>query len=55
MYKLNLGNDLYVKGRIGWKGLNKNEYLSRGDYRIINATSLQDKLINWDICGFITK
>lgn len=55
MYKLNLGNDLYLKGRIGWKGLNKNEYLENGDYRIINATSLQDKLINWDICGYITK
>lgn len=55
MYKLNLGNDLYLKGRIGWKGLNKNEYLENGDYRIINATSLQDKLINWDICGYITQ
>lgn len=55
MNKVNIGNDLYLKGRIGWKGLSKSEYLKESDYRIINATSLEDKLINWDICGYISK
>lgn len=29
MSKLNLGKDLYIKGRIGWRGLSKNEYLKK--------------------------
>ena len=52
---LNLGKDLYIKGRIGWKGLKKEEYLDSGDLKIINATALEDGYIDWDNCGFITK
>lgn len=55
MSKLNIGTDLYLKGRIGWKGLSKSEYLTNSDYKIINATALMDGYINWDNCGFITK
>lgn len=55
MNRLNLGKDLYIKGRIGWRGLNKNEYLSSSEYRIINATALMDRYINWDNCGYISK
>ena len=55
MNRLNLGKDLYIKGRIGWRGLNKNEYLSSSEYRIINATALMDRYIDWDNCGYISK
>lgn len=55
MSKLNLGNDLYIKGRIGWRGLSKNEYLKESEYKIINATALMDGYIDWDNCGFISK
>lgn len=55
MSKLNLGNDLYIKGRIGWRGLSKNEYLEESEYKIINATALMDGYIDWDNCGFISK
>lgn len=55
MSKLNLGNDLYLKGRIGWKGLSKEEYLENGHYKIINATSLMDGYVDWSNCGYITK
>lgn len=53
--KLNLGDDLYIKGRIGWRGLSKDEYLKESDYRIINATALEDGYVDWDNCGFISK
>ncbi|MCD7998354.1 MAG: restriction endonuclease subunit S [Clostridiales bacterium] len=53
--KLNVGRDLYLKGRIGWRGLNKDEYLDTSDYRIINATALMDRYVDWDNCGFISK
>lgn len=55
MCKLNLGNDLYIKGRIGWRGLNKDEYLNFSQYKIINATALMDGYVDWDNCGYISK
>ncbi len=55
MNNLNLGTDLYVKGRIGWRGLSKSEYLSESDYKIINATALMDRYVDWDNCGYISK
>lgn len=55
MSKLNLGNELYIKGRIGWRGLSKDEYLEKSDYRIINATALMDGFIDWNNCGYISK
>lgn len=55
MSKLNIGKDLYLKGRIGWQGLSKDEYLTDGDYKIINATALIDGYVDWENCGYITK
>lgn len=55
MSKLNLGRDLYLKGRIGWQGLSKDEYLENSDYKIINATALMDGYVDWENCGYITK
>ena len=50
-----LGEYLYIKGRIGWKGLKKDEYLDSSDYRIINGESLTKDGINWNKAGFISK
>lgn len=55
MGEINIGKDLYLKGRIGWKGLSKDEYLEISDFRIINATALEDKFINWNKCGYISQ
>lgn len=53
--KINIGNDLYLKGRIGWKGLSKDEYLEKSNYRIINGYSLKDGYVDWDIAGYISR
>lgn len=50
-----LGEYLYIKGRIGWKGLKKDEYLDSSDYRIINGESLTKDGIDWNKAGFISK
>lgn len=50
-----LGDFLYIKGRIGWKGLKKDEYLSDGVYRIINGEALTKDGIDWSKAGFISK
>ena len=50
-----LGEYLYIKGRIGWKGLKKEEYLASSPYRIINGESLTQDGIDWNRAGFISK
>lgn len=50
-----LGDYLYIKGRIGWKGLKKSEYLQSSEYRIINGESLTMDGIDWGKAGFITE
>ena len=50
-----LGEYLYIKGRIGWKGLKKSEYLSDGEYRIINGEALTNDGIDWNKAGYITQ
>lgn len=50
-----LGDYLYIKGRIGWKGLKKSEYLCHSDYRIINGESLTHIGIDWNKAGFISE
>ena len=49
-----LGDYLYIKGRIGWKGLKKDEYLESSDYRIINGESLTKEGIDWGKAGYIS-
>lgn len=49
-----LGDYLYIKGRIGWKGLKKDEYLESSDYRIINGESLTKDGIDWRKAGYIS-
>ena len=49
-----LGDYLYIKGRIGWKGLKKDEYLDLSDYRIINGESLTKNGIDWKKAGYIS-
>jgi type I restriction enzyme, S subunit len=50
-----IGEYLYIKGRIGWKGLKKSEYLSESNYRIINGESLESDGINWNRCGYVSE
>ena len=49
-----LGDYLYIKGRIGWKGLKKSEYLPVSDYRIINGEILTLSGIDWNKAGYIS-
>ncbi|AKB40079.1 restriction endonuclease subunit S [Methanosarcina mazei] len=44
----------YVKGRIGWKGLKKEEFTEEGPY-LITGTDFEDGKINWSTCYRITE
>lgn len=49
-----LGDLLYIKGRIGWKGLKKSEYIEEG-YAIINGEQIKSDKVNWNSVGRISK
>lgn len=45
----------YVKGRVGWHGLNSDEFLYEGDYYLVTGTDFIKKEIIWKTCYRITK
>ncbi len=53
--QIRFGDLLYIKGRIGWKGLKKDEYLEKSNFMIINGESLTTSGIDWTKTGFITQ
>ena len=43
-----VGNNTYVKGRIGWKGLRSEDFKDKGPYLITGTDFNKDGTINWD-------
>ena len=37
-----LGNQMYIKSRIGWQALTRDEYLETGDYYLITGTDIDE-------------
>ena len=54
-WKLQTTKDLlYIKGRIGWRGLKKEEFIEHGPYLITGMHFIDDK-IDWNNCFHINK
>lgn len=48
-WKINkVGNNTYVKGRIGWKGLKSEDFIDEGPYLITGTDFNKDGSINWE-------
>jgi type I restriction enzyme S subunit len=43
-----VGNNTYVKGRIGWKGLRSEDFIDEGPFLITGTDFNKDGSINWD-------
>ena len=52
-----LGDQMYIKSRIGWQALTKNEYLDTGDYYLITGTDIdEDKhIVDLKRCYYVSK
>ncbi len=51
-----LGNQTYIKARIGWQALTKKEYLVNGDYYLVTGTDIDDNhMIDFSRCFFVSK
>ena len=54
--KIKFKDVLYIKGRIGWQLLKKEEYLTKGDYYLITGVDIQDNhLIDFSQCYYVSK
>ena len=56
MSKICFGDVLYIKGRIGWQALRKEEYLDKGDYYLVTGVDITDEhRINYKQCYYVSK
>ena len=44
-----------LKGRIGWQGLTRKEYLDTGDYYLVTGTDFENDRVNWNRCYYVSK
>ena len=52
LYKLGLTS--YLKGRIGWQGLNSDDFIDEGPF-LVTGTDFENGLIRWDLCYHISE
>lgn len=52
-----LGDNMYIKARIGWQALTKSEYLTTGDYYLITGTDIDENthIVDLKRCFFVSK
>lgn len=52
-WEICVAKDLYLKARIGWQGLKKDEYLDDGYYYLVTGTDFLDNKISWKNCHYV--
>ena len=52
-----LGDQMYIKSRIGWQALTRDEYLETGDYYLITGTDIDESTHTVDLkrCFYVSK
>jgi len=52
-----LGDQMYIKSRIGWQALTRDEYLEAGDYYLITGTDIDESSHTVDLkrCYYVSK
>ena len=52
-----LGDQMYIKSRIGWQALTRDEYLEAGDYYLITGTDIDESSHTVDLkrCFYVSK
>ncbi len=54
--RIPLGEACYIKARIGWQRLNREEYLETGDYYLVTGIDIRsDHKIDFNSCYYVTK
>lgn len=51
----NLSKTSTIKGRIGWQGLTRKEYLKEGEYLLVTGTDFERGRIVWNRCVYVSE
>ena len=51
---IQIKDNYFLKGRIGWQGLKASEFLDRGPY-LVTGTDFENGKVNWDTCYHISE
>ena len=51
---IKLKNFSYIKGRIGWQGLNSNDFIDEGPY-CVTGTDFKNGRVNWSSCYHVSE
>lgn len=49
-----LGTSFYMKGRIGWQGLNSDDFIDEGPY-LVTGTDFRSGSVDWGLCYHISE
>lgn len=49
-----LGTSFYMKGRIGWQGLNSDDFIDEGPY-LVTGTDFRSGHVDWNLCYHISE
>lgn len=50
-----LGDNTYLKGRIGWHGLSEDDHMEDGEYYLVTGTDFENGRVQWDRCKYVNK
>lgn len=50
-----VGDNTYLKGRIGWHGLTEEDHMEEGDYFLVTGTDFEDGRVQWDGCVYVNQ
>jgi len=50
-----LGDNTYLKGRIGWHGLTEDDHLEDGEYFLVTGTDFEAGRVKWNHCKYVNE
>lgn len=50
-----IGDNTYLKGRIGWHGLTEEDHMEEGEYFLVTGTDFEGGRVQWDECVYVNQ
>ena len=50
-----MSDGFYIKSRVGWQALSREEYLSSGDYYLVTGTDITNNNVDYKRCWYVSK
>lgn len=50
-----IGDNTYLKGRIGWHGLTEEDHMEEGEFFLVTGTDFENGRVNWEDCVYVNE